>query len=267
MKLLFVGDVVGPIGRQMIETHLKELKNTYKPQVTIINGENATDRGRGINERIFKSFLQAGADVVTLGNHAFDHPETIHFIDQYDNLIRPANYPQGSTPGLGMTVIKVNQAKLAIVNLQGVALMNPLDDPFQKMDQILEEIRPLTPNIFVDFHAETTSEKQALASYLDGRISALVGTHTHVQTSDARLLPQGTAYMTDVGMTGPINSIIGMKIDPVLHRYLTKLPTRFEVEDRGPGILNACLIDINDQTGRACSIESIKLTTNRAHFQ
>lgn len=266
MKVLFVGDVVGPVGRRMVDGYLKRLKNKYKPQVTIVNGENASDRGRGIDEKIFKYFMQAGADVVTLGNHAFDHPESLAFIGRYDNLLRPANYPSPQTPGRGLTLIKVNQVQLAIINVQGNALMQALDDPFQIMDRLLKELEGVTPNIFVDFHAETTSEKQALAHYLDGRVSAVIGTHTHVQTNDCRILSQGTAYMTDVGMTGPEDSIIGMRVDDVLQRYLTKLPTKFKVQDQGRGFLNACLIDINDLNGKAISIQPIVVSDRDSHF-
>lgn len=260
MRILFVGDVVGQIGRKLISEYLPQLKSKLKPQVTIVNGENATDMGRGIDEKIYKGFLQAGADVVTLGNHAFDNNDIHHFIDKANNLIRPANFPENTTPGRGLHFVTVNQSKLAVINLQGTALMEALDNPFLKADQLIEEAKKVTSNIFIDFHAETTSEKQALATYLDGRVSAVVGTHTHVQTNDARLLPGGTAYLTDVGMTGPYESILGMKEEGILKRYLTKMPSRFVVQDQGPGQVNACLINIDPETGQSRSIKILSFT-------
>ncbi|WP_313467402.1 TIGR00282 family metallophosphoesterase [Carnobacterium sp.] len=261
MKLLFIGDVVGSMGREMVHDHLQKLKQKYKPQVTILNGENAA-AGRGITEKIYKSFLQDGVDVVTMGNHTWDNREIFEFIGDAKKMIRPANYPEG-TPGKGLAFIKVNQLELAVINLHGRTFMSDVDDPFRKADELLEEVSQRTPLVFVDFHAETTSEKQAMGWYLDGRVSAVVGTHTHVQTNDARILPAGTAYLTDAGMTGPYDEILGMKREAVINRFLTQMPTRFEVPKEGRKILSGCFIEIDDATGAAKKIENIVINDDR----
>lgn len=258
MKLLFVGDVVGAPGRKILEEYLPALKKKYKPQVTIVNGENSAS-GRGITEKIYKGILKAGADAVTLGNHAFDNRDIFNFIEQAPKMVRPANYAS-SVPGKGMTFVKCNQLEVAVINLQGRVFMPTLDDPFPVIDALVEEARKRTPIIFVDFHGEVTSEKQAMGWYLDGRVSAVIGTHTHVQTNDARILPKGTAVMCDVGMTGPYNGILGMEREAVIGRFLTQLPTRFEVPETTESQLSACLIDIEDTTGRAKKIIPIRIT-------
>ncbi|MGY3779071.1 TIGR00282 family metallophosphoesterase [Isobaculum melis] len=262
MKVLFIGDVVGEMGREMLHDYLPKLKREYKPQVTIVNGENAAG-GRGITEKIYKGFLSDGVDVVTMGNHTWDNKEIFDFIQDAKKMIRPANYPEDTTPGQGIVYVKVNQVELAVINLQGRVFLNDLDDPFRKADQLVNEARQRTPFIFVDFHAEVTSEKQALAWYLDGRASAVVGTHTHVQTNDARILPQGTAYLTDVGMTGPYDGILGMGREAVIQKFLSQMPTRFEVPKIGRKVLSACLIELNDQTGAAKSIQNFMINDDR----
>lgn len=263
MRLVFVGDVVGSLGREMVHEVLPKIKQIYKPQVTILNGENAA-AGRGITEKIYKGFLQDGVDVVTMGNHTWDNYDIFEFIDGAKKMIRPANFPEDSTPGSGMTFIKVNTSELAVINLQGNVFMNTaLEDPFRKADELIEEAQKRTNNIFVDFHAETTSEKQAMGWYLDGRVSAVVGTHTHVQTNDARILPGGTAYLTDAGMTGPYDAILGMKREQVLQKFLTQMPTRFEVPKEGRQILSGCYIEIDDLTGKAKKIEPIMVNDDR----
>lgn len=257
MRILFIGDVVGRLGRQMIVDNLSVLKQEWAPQVTIINGENAAS-GRGITEKIYKELLKAGADVITLGNHAFDNRQIYDFIEEANNLVRPANYPLA--PGKGVTYMNVNQYKLAIINLQGRTFMPPIDDPFSCLEQLLLEVKKETPHIFVDFHAEATSEKQALALAFDGQVSAICGTHTHVQTNDARILPNKTAYLTDVGMTGPVDSILGMQKEAVIQKFKTSLPHRFEVMTEGEGILNYAIIDLDDQTGQARNISVHHIT-------
>ena len=177
-------------------------------------------------------------------------------------MIRPANFPEG-TPGTGMVFVKVNAIELAVINMQARSFMVDIDDPFRKMDELVTIARKRTPFIFVDFHGETTSEKQAMGWYLDGRVSAVVGTHTHVQTNDARILPQGTAYLSDVGMTGPYDGILGMKREPIIEKFLTALPQRFEVIENGRSILSACLIEIDEQTGKAKSIRPIQISEDR----
>ncbi|WP_078391436.1 TIGR00282 family metallophosphoesterase [Shouchella patagoniensis] len=257
MRLLFIGDVVGSPGRDMVKDHIKTLKQQHKPTVTIINGENAA-HGKGITEKIYKSFLEQGAQMVTLGNHAWDKREIFDFIKDAKWLIRPANLPEG-TPGVGYRMMNINQTKLAVINLLGRTFMNPADCPFRTADAILEEIGDRADCIFVDFHAETTSEKQAMGWYLDGRVSAVIGTHTHVQTADERVLPQGTAYLSDAGMTGPLDGILGMDREAVLHRFLTGLPARFEVAE-GKKQLNGAVVDIDERTGRATRIERISIS-------
>ncbi|MCZ2491845.1 TIGR00282 family metallophosphoesterase [Dellaglioa carnosa] len=253
MRLLFIGDVVGDSGQQMIKEYLPKLKRKFHPQATIVNGENAT-KGRGINESVYKSFLQTGADVVTMGNHTWDNREIQDFIGGAKKLIRPANFSANQVPGIGHTIININQQKLAVIDLQGRVFMTPSDDPFAVVQDILEEVKKETDFIFIDFHAETTSEKEAIAWFLDGQVSAVVGTHTHVPTNDARILPKGTAFMSDVGMTGPYDGILGMKRENVIGRFLSQMPTRFEVDETGRQTLSACVIDIDDKTGHAKKI-------------
>lgn len=262
MKVLFVGDVVGSIGRKMLIESLPALKSKYRPQLTIVNGENAA-AGRGITEKIYKEFLQAGVDVITMGNHTWDNRDIFEFIgNEKIKMIRPVNFPEG-TPGLGYKIIQINQHKIAVINVQGRVFLNALDDPFRKMDAILEEIGDETNCIFVDFHAEATSEKQAMGWYLDGRVSAVVGTHTHIQTNDARILPQGTAYLTDAGMTGAYDSILGVERHIILEKFLTQLPVRHEIPEEGRKLLSGCYIEIDDRTGRATKIENILINEDR----
>ena len=253
MRILFIGDVVGQLGRKMIHTYLPTLKKELKPQVTIVNGENAAS-GRGITEKIYKELLNAGADVITLGNHAFDNRQVFEFIDGAKKLVRPKNYP--IQIGQGLVKVKVNHQTLAVVNLQGRTFMPPIDDPFLCLEKTLAELKEETSLIFVDFHAEATSEKQALAHAFSGQVSAICGTHTHVQTNDATILPQGTAYLTDVGMTGPKDSILGMQKEAVIKKFRTSLPQRFEVMTEGDGILNYAVIDLDDKTGKATKIHA-----------
>lgn len=255
MRLLFVGDVVGSMGRDAISTYLPKLKKKYRPQVTIVNGENAAG-GRGITEKIYKKILQDGADVVTLGNHAWDNREIFEFISDAKKLVRPANFPEKTTPGQGIVYVKVNAIELAVINLQARVFMVAVDDPFEVIDRLVEEASQRTPHIFIDFHGEATSEKQALAWFLDGRVSAVVGTHTHVQTNDARILPKGTAYLTDVGMTGPYDGILGMEKSAVIDKFRTALPHRFEVVSEGREIISYCVIDTDDKTGHTKKIEA-----------
>ncbi|MGX2943651.1 TIGR00282 family metallophosphoesterase [Enterococcus alishanensis] len=261
MRLLFIGDVVGSLGRNTITEYLPRLKKKYHPQLTIVNGENAAS-GRGITEKIYKKFLQDGVDVVTLGNHTWDNRDIFEFIGDAKKMIRPANFPAG-TPGQGIVFIKINELELAVINLQGRVFMNDLDDPFRKADELVAEARKRTEYIFIDFHGETTSEKQAMGWYLDGQVSAVVGTHTHVQTNDARILPKGTAYLTDVGMTGPYDGILGMKRGPVIEKFMTALPKRFEVVEEGRFVLSGCVIDL-DKDGRAKKIENILINEDHS---
>lgn len=261
MRVMFIGDVVGVLGRKTLEEYVPKLKKKFRPQVTICNGENAAS-GRGITGKIYKKFLQDGVDVVTLGNHTWDNRDIFEFIGDAKKMIRPANFPEG-TPGMGMVFVKVNQLELAVINLQARTFMVDIDDPFKKIDELLAIAQARTPLIFVDFHGETTSEKQAMGWYLDGRVSAVVGTHTHVQTNDARILPKGTAYLTDAGMTGPYDGILGMKREPIIEKFITALPQRFEVVESGRTILSGCIVDINEKTGHATLIQPIQISDDR----
>ena len=265
MRVLFIGDVVGSLGRETVATYLPRLKKKYRPQVTILNGENAAS-GRGITGKIYKKFLQDGVDVVTMGNHTWDNRDIFEFIGDAKKMIRPANFPKG-TPGQGMVFVKVNALELAVINLQARTFMTALDDPFVKADELIAEARQKTPFIFVDFHGETTSEKQAMGWHVDGRVSAIVGTHTHVQTNDARILPQGTAYLTDAGMTGPYDGVLGMKKEAVLEKFQTALPRRFEVVETGRSILSGCVIDLDEKTGLAKSIATIQISDDRPFME
>ncbi len=223
--------------------------------MVIVNGENAAG-GRGINSSIVKEFFDSGVHGITMGNHTWDQKEIFDFIDSEDRLIRPANFPKG-TPGRGCTVIKNKDGELALINLQGRTFLPPLDCPFQKADDILNEWKKKYKYILVDFHAEATSEKLAMGWHLDGRVSAVVGTHTHVQTHDERILPQGTAYITDVGMVGPRDGILGMERQSVLQKFRTGLPVRFVV-DEGKWHFHAVFIEL-DASGLAKKMETIRI--------
>ncbi|MDC3416327.1 TIGR00282 family metallophosphoesterase [Aquibacillus salsiterrae] len=264
MRILFVGDVVGSPGRDMVQQYLPKLKQKYQPHISIINGENAAS-GKGINEKIYKNFLAWGAQAVTMGNHTWDKKEIFEFIDDAKNMVRPANFPEG-TPGKGLIFIKYNSFEVAIINLQGRTFMPPLDDPFRKADELIEEAKKRTNLIFVDFHAEATSEKLAMAWYLDGKVSAVIGTHTHIQTADERVLPKGTAYLTDVGMTGPYDTILGMEKEAVIKKFLTSLPVRFEVPKDGRTQLSAVIIDIDQNSGQANKIERVLINDDHPFF-
>ncbi len=264
MKVLFIGDVVGEPGRKTVKKYLPVLKEKYHPMVTIVNGENAAG-GKGITNKIYRQFLEAGVQVVTTGNHVWDNKDIFEFIDDAKYIIRPANFPDGA-PGKGIVYIKVNSLEVAVINLQGRTFLPAIDCPFRKADQLVEEAKKRTPIIFVDFHAEATSEKQAMGWYLDGRVSAVVGTHTHVQTADNRILPKGTAYITDAGMTGVYDSILGVDKEAVLRKFLTNLPTRFEVPKKGRIQLSGVLIEINKNTGTARSIERVLINDDQRIF-
>lgn len=264
MNILFVGDVVGSMGRDVVKEYLPKLKSHYRPHITIVNGENSAG-GRGITESIYKQLLESGANAVTLGNHAWDNKGIFDFIDTAKYLARPANFPEA--PGTGMVFLRINEMEAAVINLQGRTFMQPIDCPFKKAEELIEKAKARTNIIFVDFHAETTSEKQAMGWFLDGKVTAVIGTHTHVQTADERILPGGTAYLTDVGMTGPYDEILGMDKNSVLYRFQTSLPARFEVPKSGRKQLSACLIHIHKDTGKAKSIERILINDDRPFFK
>ncbi|AQQ53694.1 TIGR00282 family metallophosphoesterase [Planococcus lenghuensis] len=255
MKVLFIGDIVGSIGRETLQSYLPRLKRKYSPDAVIVNGENAA-AGRGITKAIYQDILYMGVDVVTMGNHTWDQKEIFDFIDEADFLIRPANFSVDA-PGRGMVTIEKNGVKLSVINLHGRVFLPPHDDPFWLADELIAEAKEKSPLVFVDFHAEATSEKIAMGWHLDGRASAVVGTHTHVQTADARILPGGTAYISDVGMTGPYDEILGMNKESVLYRFKTNLPVRFEVPKQGRGVLSGFYTELDDASGKAVSFERI----------
>jgi 2',3'-cyclic-nucleotide 2'-phosphodiesterase len=264
MNILFIGDVVGSPGRDMLKENLPHLKNKFRPDITIVNGENAA-HGKGITEKIYHSFLEWGANVITLGNHAWDKREIFDFIDDANKMVRPANFPE-ETPGKGMTFCKAGNKEIAIINAQGRTFLPPIDDPFKVVDGLVNEAKKKTPFIFVDFHAEATSEKQAMGWFLDGRVGAVVGTHTHVQTADERILPKGTAYITDVGMTGPYDGILGVERDAVLKRFQTGLPVRFEVPSDGRTQLSGVFVELDQATGKAKKIKRILINDDHPIF-
>jgi 2',3'-cyclic-nucleotide 2'-phosphodiesterase len=256
VKLLFVGDVVGGIGRRTLAALLPGLREERRPDFVVVNGENAAG-GVGITEKTAHDIFDAGADAITLGNHAYRHRDVYEYLDREARIVRPANYPKGS-PGRGHTVIERSGVRLGVVNLSGQLYLTAVRSPFAEVDAVLAELRDRTDLVLVDMHAEATSEKVAMGWHLDGRAAACVGTHTHVATADARVLPGGTAYITDVGMTGPFGGVIGVKRELALERFLNLTNVRFETSSEDPG-LNAVLIDVGDD-GRATSIEQILLT-------
>lgn len=264
MKVLMVGDVVGKPGREAVFSLLPGLRAEHRADFVIVNGENAAG-GLGINPEIASAILERGrADVITLGNHAWAKREIYPYLANELRILRPANYPPGA-PGQGFGVYQTPAGRIGVAVFQTRIFMESVDDPFRAADVALEELKRSTPVVVIDLHGEATSEKQAFAWYVDGRASAVIGTHTHVQTADERILPQGTAYLTDVGMTGPIDSVIGMSRETVLPRFTTNLPSRFEVAG-GPALLCAALIDIDEATGHARGITRIQKGRERASF-
>jgi hypothetical protein len=260
MRFLFLGDVVGASGRKVVAERLPGLIQRHKLDFVVINGENAAG-GFGITERICNDLIDAGADCVTLGNHAFDQKEALVFIERQPKLVRPINFPKG-TPGRGAGLYRArNGADVLVLNALGRVFMHELDCPFRALDAELTacKLKQGADAIFVDFHAEATSEKQALGYFLDGRISALSGTHTHAPTADERILPNGTAYLSDVGMCGDYQSVLGMDADEPVSRFLTRIPKgRFEPAE-GPATLCGMAVEIDDATGRALSVRRLSL--------
>lgn len=254
MRILMVGDVVGRTGRYFFMEQTPELKLTKNIDMVVVNGENAA-HGKGLTPNVFNELIRGGADVVTTGNHIWDNPKVMEIIDTEPFLLRPANYPE-DTPGRGFCIYPVGKKKVGVINLSGRTYMPPIDCPFRLGEKILKFIKKDCDIILVDFHAEATSEKLSFAHYFDGQVTAVVGTHTHVQTADAKILPKGTAYITDLGMVGANNSILGMEIEPVIKRFMTGRPSKFEVAE-GAAIYCAALIDINNKTNKPTRIERI----------
>lgn len=255
MQILFIGDIMGRPGREVVARALPFIRSEYGHfDFVIANGENSA-AGRGLTEKVMNELFSMGIDILTSGNHIWDKKSFVPLLDSETRVLRPANYPDGA-PGRGMGLYEKNGEKLAVICLQGRVFMPPLDCPFKKVKKLLKEIE--TPAVFVDIHAEASSEKRALACWLDGKVSAVVGTHTHVQTADEGVLPGGTAFISDVGMTGGHAGVIGMTYQSVLPKFLYSTPTKFEICDEGVKI-QAVVVNIDSETGRAMDIRRINI--------
>jgi hypothetical protein len=255
LRLLFLGDIVGEPGRKAVVESLPWFKQKREVDFVVVNGEN-TAGGRGISPRISVDLLRAGVAVITTGDHVWDQKDLLPYLPTEPRLLRPINYPEG-TVGHGSIVLETAKGKVGVINVQGRTFMQPpLENPFLAMRTEVARMRKETPIIFVDIHAETTSEKIAMGRFLDGQVSAVVGTHTHTQTADEQIFPGGTAFLCDAGMCGPVESVLGRDIDSILHRFVTGLPVSFPVA-RGPVVLHGALIDIDEATGRALHIERV----------
>lgn len=255
MKIMMLGDVNGAPGRRMLKTHLKRLKVELGLAAVVVNAENAA-AGNGLTALLAKEIFDAGADAITLGDHTWGQKEFATEIDRLDNVVRPANGGPNQ-PGKGWTVVTLPTCRFALLNLVGRTFMNQADCPFRTADACLNEMPKDVP-VFVDFHAEATSEKNSLGHYLDGRVTAVVGTHTHVQTSDALVLPNGTAYLSDLGMCGPYLSSIGRDLKAVLKKFITGMPSRFSMAE-GPATLEGAVVEFDPKTKRASSIETFRI--------
>jgi len=258
MRIIFVGDIVGGPGRKAIRKQLQKLRETRSPSLVIANGENAAG-GFGITAQVAEEIFGAGVDLITTGNHVWDKREAMEFIAKEDRLLRPLNYPPG-VPGHGSITVSAGGAKVGVVNLMGRVFMADLDCPFRAAREEAARLKKEEGArlVIIDFHAEATSEKIALGRYMDGLVTAILGTHTHVQTSDEKLLAGGTAYITDVGMTGPYDSVIGVSADKAIERFLYQMPTRFDTAS-GPAQFQAVVVDADPDTGLATGIERINV--------
>jgi metallophosphoesterase (TIGR00282 family) len=255
LTILFLGDVVGEPGRSAVAANLARLKESHGVDFVIINGENAAG-GRGITPKITIDLLRAGASVITTGDHIWDQKEIFSFIDTEPRLLRPVNYPAGA-PGHGSIVLETAKGKVGVINIQMRTFMQPiLENPFPAVQAAVAAMREETPVIFVDAHGETTSEKIAIGRFLDGKVSAVIGTHTHVQTADEQIFPGGTAFLCDAGMCGPVNSILGRAVEPIVNRFISNLPALFPVA-RGDVRLCGALVSIDETTGRAVAITRV----------
>ncbi len=256
MRILFLGDIVGRPGRKGVALKLSELRRSLELDMVVANGENAS-QGIGLSAKNAQDLHSYGVDVITSGNHIWKYPNLYSFMNTSDRIVRPANVPDGA-PGKGWTVFRVrDEVPVAVLNLQGRTFMSPSECPFKYADRILEELDSDIKIIFVDFHAEATSEKQCLGRYLDGRVSVFIGTHTHVQTNDARVFENGTGFMTDAGMCGPVESCLGLSPKPVIKRFVTGLPQKWKVAG-GPVELQGVIIEIDEDTGKTVSINAWK---------
>jgi metallophosphoesterase (TIGR00282 family) len=254
-RLLFLGDIIGEPGRKAVIDMVPRLKQEWGIDFVVANGENAA-AGRGITSKLTIDLLRAGIAVITTGDHVWDQKDLATFIDTEPRLLRPINYPEG-TPGSGSIVLETAKAKIGVINVQGRTFMLPaLENPFLKLEEVVAKIREETHVIFVDVHAETTSEKIAVGRFLDGKVSAVAGTHTHVQTADEQIFPGGTAFICDAGMCGPTESILGREIEPIVQRFLSSMPVNFPVA-RGEVKLHGVLVDIDEATGKAVAVARV----------
>jgi len=259
IKVLLLGDIVGVPGCTIFQKHIDRLKKEHKIDAVIVNGENSAPDGRGSTSKTLNFFKHNGVDVVTSGNHIFNKKDIYEYLNEHHDVLRPANYPTG-TPGVGMTTFECKGHQIAVMNLQGRVFMREnLDCPFRTAETLLTILKNKTNLIFVDFHAEATSEKIGLAYFLDGKVTCVAGTHTHVLTADGRILPKGTAFISDLGMSAALNSMLGMKKENIIRYLMTQLPVRFAVETEGPFILTGAIVTANATTGKAEHIETIKI--------
>lgn len=265
INILFIGDIVGAYGRAIVKHLLPGLKKELAVDLTIANGENSA-HGYSMTEKIYHEFVELGIDAITMGNHTWEKKELVQKIAVFERMVRPANYPPG-VPGKDNLILEIKGVRVGIVNLLGRVFMQCVDCPFQTIDKLLPKVKEQQAKIvIVDLHAEATSEKCAMGYYLDGKVTAVLGTHTHVMTADDRILPGGTAFISDIGMVAAQDSVIGMKKEQILKRFITQLPEKFEPDDSGPGLFNAVLIKIDTETGKALEISKIIRTTEHLKF-
>jgi len=251
---MLTGDVVGRPGRRAFQKYTPKLRQERQIDVVVVNGENSAG-GKGITRKSLDELYHGGADIVTSGNHVWDKKDVLEFIDREPFLVRPANYPEGA-PGKGSCIYPFRSKNIGVMNLSGRTFMPVLDCPFQKAEELLRELTPVCDVLILDFHAEATSEKMAMGWYLDGRVNCIVGTHTHIQTADERILPGGTAYITDLGMVGAWNSVLGVCTDIVIDKFTKALPVRFDLAN-GPNVYSAVILEIDDMSNKTTAIERV----------
>jgi len=254
LKIILTGDVVGRPGRRAFQKYTPKLRQERQIDVVVVNGENSAG-GKGITRKSLDELYHGGADIVTSGNHVWDKKDVLEFIDREPFLVRPANYPEGA-PGKGSCIYPFRSKNIGVMNLSGRTFMPVLDCPFQKAEELLRELTPVCDVLILDFHAEATSEKMAMGWYLDGRVNCIVGTHTHIQTADERILPGGTAYITDLGMVGAWNSVLGVCTDIVIDKFTKALPVRFDLAN-GPNVYSAVILEIDDVSNKTTAIERV----------
>jgi metallophosphoesterase (TIGR00282 family) len=266
LRVMFIGDLMGHVGQAVFARWIFKLKEKHNIDAIIVNGENAAKSGKGITPVDVEFLQNCGVQVITTGNHIWQNKKIYSYLSEKDDVLRPANYPSGC-PGKGYTVFEVNNHLIGVINVQGRSFIKDhIDCPLRTTESLIQLLKTKTNVIFVDFHAETTAEKQALGLFLDGMVSGVFGTHTHVQTSDERILPQGTAYITDAGFCGAYNSVIGMKKDVIIEKFLTQMPHRFEVEKNPPYVLNGVWVEVDTETGKALNIERIRIIDEKSLY-